>query len=62
VNLLLVGTGTVTLLLLALGAAPQNAVARVAYGIADRGRDVGLLFGVMLMGVAVGYLTALFAG
>jgi hypothetical protein len=59
---LLLATGTLSLLLLALGAAPRGAAARVAYQLADRRREVSLLGGVMLMGVAVGYLTAVFAG
>lgn len=59
---LLLATGTLSLLLLALGAAPRSAAARVAYQLVDRQRDVSLLGGVMLMGVAVGYLTAVFAG
>jgi hypothetical protein len=58
---LLLATGTLSLLLLALGAAPRGVAARVAYQLAGRRREVSLLGGVMLMGVAVGYLTAVFA-
>jgi hypothetical protein len=59
---LVLGAGTLSLLLLTLGAAPRSTAARVACQLADRRREVSLLGGVMLMGVAVGYLTAVFAG
>ncbi|MGH3114878.1 MAG: hypothetical protein ACRDOP_15560 [Gaiellaceae bacterium] len=59
---LLLATGTLSLLLLALGAAPTSTAARVAYQLVDRRREMSLLGGVMLIGVAVGYLTAVFAG
>ena len=58
---LFLATGTLSLLLV-LGAAPKSAAARVVYQLADRRREVSLLGGVMLMGVAIGYLTAVFAG
>jgi hypothetical protein len=59
---LVLGAGMLSLLLLTRGGAPRRAAARVAYHLADRRREVSLLGGVMLMGVAVGYLTAVFAG
>ena len=59
---LVLGAGMLSLLLLTRGGAPRRAAARVAYQLADRRREVSLLGGVMLMGVAVGYLTAVFAG
>ena len=59
---LVLGAGTLSLLFLTLGAAPRSAAARVAYQLADRRLEVSLLGGVMPMGVAAGYLTAVFAG
>jgi hypothetical protein len=59
---LVLGAGTLSLFLLTRRGAPRSAAARVAHQLADRRREVTLLGGVMLMGVAVGYLTAVFAG
>ncbi|MGH3030581.1 MAG: hypothetical protein ACRDNE_07410 [Gaiellaceae bacterium] len=61
VGTLLLGVGTLSLTLRPRSR-PRSAAARVAYQLADRRREVSLLGGVMLMGVAVGYLTGLFAG
>jgi hypothetical protein len=58
----LLASASFALLLFLLTAAPRHSLARVSYQLAERRYDLGLIGAAMFMGLAFGYLVAIWIG
>ena len=59
---MLMASASFALLLFLLTAAPRHSLARVSYQLAERRYDLGLIGVAMFMGLAFGYLVAIWIG
>lgn len=59
---MLLASASVALLFFLPTAAPRHSLARISYQLADRRHDLGLIGVVMFVGLAIGYLVAVWVG